>query len=245
MNSYRTNDEQVADPWAALTELERQPLRAARRIIALRLSESWRNVVPVTLYRDLDVSRISASRELGGPRFLDHVLHGTAQALRAHPAFNAIFDGTVRRVFAEVNVGFAVDTPRGLVVPVLRNVQDMSASDIAVARRAATNLVIGWKQSASDLIGGTFTVSNLGSLGVDYFTPIVNSPQVAILGLGRVRRQAIAWSTHGRPRVRSILPVSFTVDHRVLDGADAAKFLQTLEELLSENSSLSEASIVE
>lgn len=229
MDSGGSSGDQPADPWAGLTELERLPLRATRRVIARRLSDTWRDVVPVTLHRDLDVSAVTIKVESGGPRLLDLVLHATTRALLATPAFNAVFDGSVRRVFAEVNIGLAVDTPKGLLVPVLRNVQAMSMADIGAARRTATDLVLGWGHSAADLIGGTFTISNLGPLGIDFFTPVINGPQVAILGLGRLRRQAVGWSGGSGVEPRSLLPASLTVDHRVLDGADGARFLQTLQ----------------
>ena len=232
MDSSPVDREVPADPWSGLTELERRPLRGARRVVAQRLGESWRTAVAVTLHRDLDVSNLSRGRERDGTGWLDLLLHATARALRAHPPFNAIFNGDVHRVFAEINIGFAVDTPRGLVVPVLREVESKSVPEVARARRTATDLVVGWRHSVTDLVGGTFTVTNLGTLGIDFFTPIINPPQVAILGVGRLRRQAVDWSLVGTPQVRTLMPVSLTIDHRVLDGADGARFLQTLQQLL-------------
>lgn len=226
MNGTRTG---VDDPYAGLVIVSSQTLRGARRVIAQRLTESWASVVPVTLHRPLDISTI------GGVAALSHVtdtlLCAIVQALQAHPALNAIFvDGTYR-TFASVNLGIAVDTSRGLVVPVLHNLHGRSPSEIAARRRQATERVLAWQHNVDDLVGGTFTVSNLGTLGVEYFTPIINPPQVAILGVGHARSELITPpAADGDLRARWVLPVSLTFDHRIVDGADAARFLETVQD---------------
>jgi pyruvate dehydrogenase E2 component (dihydrolipoamide acetyltransferase) len=125
-----------------------------------------------------------------------------------------------------------------LVAPVLREAHTLSVSELAAARRALTVRVQTWQHHSEDLAGGTFTVSHLGPLAVDHFTPIINPPQVAILGVGRLQRRDVAWWPEQEPEARWLLPVSLTFDHRVNDGADAARFLEGIQERLLDSSAL-------
>ena len=119
-----------------------------------------------------------------------------------------------------------------LLVPVLRGAESLGPAALRAARRSLAERALAWRHSPDELLGGTFTVTNLGPLGIDRFTPIVNPPQVAILGLGRIRRTVVSWQPTAEPVERMVLPASLTFDHRVNDGADAARFLETLQQAL-------------
>ena len=203
-----------------------KPLRGTRRTIARRLTEIWQSGVPVTLHAELELV-LADGRPLG-----DMIALATIEALRRHPALNAHFDGETHTVFSDIHLGIAVDTPKGLLVPVVRDAHALAPAAFAGERRAVIERARGGRQAPEELTGGTFTLSSLGSFGIDHFTPIINPPQVAILGTGRIRTADIAWGRESEPRRRTLLPASLTFDHRVCDGADAARFLQTLQAIL-------------
>ncbi len=228
-----TAEDTPPDSEAGITGLlAERPLRGARRVVARRLSEAHRSCVPVTLHRDIDVNaRVGAERSAGA--IVDRLLHATVRSLLAHPELNGTFDGEVHRTYRSVHLGIAADTPRGLLVPVLRDAQMLNALQLSEARRAHVQRARAWKHSPEDLAGGTFTVTNLGPLGVDFFTPIVNPPQVGILGLGRMKHIQWSWTADDAPSKRCLLPVSLTFDHRICDGANAARFLETLQREVS------------
>jgi pyruvate dehydrogenase E2 component (dihydrolipoamide acetyltransferase) len=167
-----------------------------RRTIAERLRESYREAVHVTVSRDLDAEALSTAAKTAGDRFdidvsvLDVLLAALSKTLDDHPDFNATFEDGVHRRYVEHNVGVAVDIDAGLVTPVLGDVASLSIAEIASERRRMTELVQANDHSMSDLRGGTFTVTNLGVLGVDSFTPIINPPEIAILGVNRIRERA-------------------------------------------------------
>ena len=228
-DSGGTDDE--AGP-ATRTVREERSLSPMRRTIASRLHESYRNAVHVTASREVDAEALVGATDDADDRLdadvsiLDLVLCALSATLDAHPAFNATFEDETHALYEEHNVGVAVDVEAGLVTPVLRDVGSKSLSELAAERREATESVQAGEYSMSDLRGGTFTVTNLGVLGVDSFTPVINPPEVAILGVNRIRERA-------RPgddgvEFRRELNFDLSFDHRVVDGADAARFLDTL-----------------
>ncbi|WP_299269617.1 2-oxo acid dehydrogenase subunit E2 [Halorientalis sp.] len=209
-----------------VTVTEERPLSGMRRTIADRMARSAKQAPHVTLNRDVTVERaFETAEELGNEAgaavgFTDLLVGAAVRALDASPEFNAWFeDETVRHV-AERNVAVAVDTENGLVTPVIRSADDRTLRDIAAERQRLTDAVLDGTHGMDDLQGGTFTITNLGMFGVDSFDPIINPPQVAILGVGRVRE---------RDGTRTCT-LSLSFDHRVVDGADAARFLETLTE---------------
>ena len=210
---------------------ERRPLSGAQATVSRRLGESYRNAVHVTLNRSFDTAamdeHVDAARTLGMDHgFTDLILKAAADALREHPAFNAHFEDGEHVIYEDVNIGVAVDTDGDLLTPVLRNVDEMGIRELRSARAELTERVQAGEFSMDDLEGGTFTVSNLGMFGVDDFDPIINPPQVAILGVGRRRDDAT-------------MTLSLSFDHRVQNGAAAAKFLATIVEHLTDQASLS------
>lgn len=217
--------------------IERQPLSAIRRATAKQMSLAWSQIPHVTQNDLADITDLEAYRrstEGKGPKITvtAFVLKALSIALKEFPAFNSSLDLANNQLILKkyVNIGVAVDTEIGLLVPVLKDVESKSVTQIAtevggIAERARTR-----KLDASELSGGTFTLTNLGGIGGTGFTPIVNWPEVAILGLSRGRQEYIP--RNGQPVVRLLLPLSLSYDHRVIDGAQAARFLRRVAEML-------------
>lgn len=214
------------------TVREERSLSPMRKTIANRLQESYRNAVHVTVSREVDAeSLVRASEDADdrldvGVSIFDLVLVALSATLDDHPAFNATFEDGTHCLYEEHNLGIAVDIEAGLVSPVLRDVDSKSLAELASERRRMTDDVQAGEYSMGDLQGGTFTVTNLGVLGVDSFTPVINPPEVAILGVNRIRERAQRGDDGIEFRRQMNLDLSF--DHRVVDGADAARFLDTL-----------------
>lgn len=207
------------------------PLRGMRGAIACAMVDSLRNTAQFTLHREYDSEALTAFRDglhaTGRPSLNDLVLAATARVLRRHPDLNASIDEERRAIlqWADVHVGMAVAVGGGgLLVPVIRNAADLGLDELAQATRRLVRLAHEGGVSLTDMSHGTFTVTNLGAAGVDAFTPILNRPQVAILGVGRMRGP------------RSTL--SLTVDHRAVDGAPAGRFLSDLAGLLESPTTL-------
>ena len=221
--------------------IERQPLSKVRQIIAKNMSQAWQQVAHVTQFDRADVTDLEAFRqrnkertEAYGAKLTPTVLALKAiiTALKTFPQFNASLDAGANEIILKhyYNLGIAVDTERGLLVPVIKDVDRKDILKLAlelgdISNRARTN-----KIGLDELQGGTFTITNLGSLGVGEFTPIVNYPEVAIMGLGRAREEATV--REGRIEPRLIMPLALSYDHRVIDGADGARFMRKIVDAL-------------
>ncbi len=229
-----TQNDASADGPAPRTVAEERTLSPMRRTIADRLQESTREAVQFTLGREVDAEALVAAADAAGDgvTVTDVLLCALSDALDEHPAFNATFEDETHLLYEEHNVSVAVDVDEGLVTPVLADVGSLSVEEVAAERRRLTEAVRSGDYSMSDLKGGTFTLSNLGPLGVDSFTPVINPPQVAILGVNRIRERAVP--RDGEVEVRRRLNLDLTLDHRVVDGADGARFLATLDERLQD-----------
>lgn len=202
------------------------------KLMAERTLRAWTTVPHFFLQRDVRADRLVAWREAlarrtqGELTYTDLLVKLVASALRAHPEVNARWeDGRIRRL-PEVNVGVAVATEEGLVVPVIHNAESLSVEQIARRRAEMVERARAGRLRPEDVEGGTFTLSNLGMYGVDRFLAVVNAPQAAILSVGRVSERVVA--EDGCPVVRACLTLGLSCDHRVLDGARAARFLDTL-----------------
>jgi pyruvate dehydrogenase E2 component (dihydrolipoamide acetyltransferase) len=210
-----------------------------RKTIANRLQESYREAVHVTVHREVDAEALTAAADDADVSVVDVLVRALSDALTEHPAFNATFEDGTHRLYEEHNVGVAVAVEDGLVAPVVVDVGGLDVDGIAAERERLTDAVRTGDYAMADLRGGTFTVSNLGPLGVDGFTPIINPPEVAILGVNRIRERARpAGAERGSAGdgsetddgvvFRETLPLDLSFDHRIVDGADAARFLGTL-----------------
>lgn len=208
---------------------ERIKLSPMRKIIAERLSASKFSAPHYYVTVEVDMTQATAFRKSAAgfkPSFNDLVLHAAAQALREHPEVNARWDEDFIETYAEVNLGFAVALPTGLVVPVIRDVQHLSLEGIHKQSRALTEKARGGKLTPDDYTGSTFTVSNLGALGVEQFTAIINPPNSAILAVGAIKEKPVV--IDGGIHIRPMMNLTLSSDHRVIDGAVAAQFLATL-----------------
>lgn len=220
---------------------ERVVLSGRRKTIATRLSESARQTVPVTITTRTDATNLTGLRaqfKTAGqspvPAIHDIVAKLVGDALVQHPLLGARWenDATVNDAIvlpdpSQIHIGLAVDTPEGLIVPVLRNINTMSLLELASESARVIQKARSGRLSGAEIQGAVFTITNLGSYGIDGFTPVINLPEVAILGLGAIRQEPVV-QDGGRIDVRQIMTLSLTFDHRAVDGAPAAKFLQTL-----------------
>jgi pyruvate dehydrogenase E2 component (dihydrolipoamide acetyltransferase) len=219
--------------------VRREKMTKIRQTIARRMAESKNTIPHVTNFDDADITDLEAFRQEHKNDFevkLTHmpfVVKAVVNALAQHPVLNASLDMEAGEIVYKdyYSVGIAVDTDRGLLVPVLREADELSIAQIArklqqIARSAREGDV-----DLADLRGGTFTISNLGAIGGRYSTPVINMPEVAILLLGRSRREPRVMPD-GSIQVRMIMPLSLSYDHRVVDGADAARFLEDLKAYL-------------
>ena len=216
------------------------PVKGMRKTIAQRMHQSLQESAQLTMdmaavMDDAVKLREQLIREWDGaarPTFTDLVTKAAAKALQKHPLMNSQFGGTGIQLLNEIHVGIAVALPEGLVVPVVRHADQLSLKEIAIeSARLATSARNG-TLGLDDYAGGTFTISALGMFGVDSFTPIINQPQSGILGVNRIL-DGVAWEGETPIRQKQ-MNLSLTWDHRVLDGAPAAEFLQTVVEYLSE-----------
>jgi pyruvate dehydrogenase E2 component (dihydrolipoamide acetyltransferase) len=159
------------------------------------------------------------------------LIKACAAALRQHPLLNSYFLNEEILIMPEVNVGLAVALDEGLIVPVIHQADQKNLDQIGIEVRDLSNQARDGKLHPQDVMDGTFTISNLGMLGVDQFTAIINPPQVAILAVGRTAKRFIP-DEAGHPVLRPMMTVTLSVDHRVVDGAEAARFLSTLQAIL-------------
>lgn len=207
---------------------ERISLAGIRGRIAQRMHASLQDMAQFTVTSDADVTDLVGVRELlrAGLDFtFNHlVIKAAVLALREHPRLNAHLVGGEIHVGSELNIGLAIPADEGLMVGVLRGADAMSLGEIAARSDELIRSVKAGNATREQLTGSTFTVSNLGPYGIDVFTPIVNPPEVAILGVGRIRKQP-APSPDGQVAWRDVVPLSLTVDHRAVDGTPAAQFL--------------------
>jgi pyruvate dehydrogenase E2 component (dihydrolipoamide acetyltransferase) len=215
-----------------------------RRTIAERMVQSAHTTAGVTLATTVDATNlvnlrqqfkaVASAGEAPSITFTDIVVKLTALALEKHPLLNARWNGDKIVVESSTNIGIAVDTDLGLLVPVIREVARLTLRQLAARSRELIDRARRGALSAAEMQGGTFTVTNLGPMGIEMFTPLINLPECAILGLGRIQKQVVVDDKQFVARDRMML--SLTFDHRIVDGAPAARFLQSLS-LLIENPS--------
>ncbi len=212
-----------------------------RKIIAKKMVESLQTSAQLTTVIEVDVTRVARLRarakdsfqanEGAKLTFLPFFVKAAVEALKQHPSLNASIDGENIVYHASENISMAVDTPKGLITPVIRDAGDLNLGGLArkigdLAARTRAN-----KITPDDLAGGTFTITNTGSIGALFDTPILNTPQVGILGTGTiVKRPVVLTDADGQETIaiRSMMYLSLSYDHQIVDGADAARFLQTI-----------------
>jgi pyruvate dehydrogenase E2 component (dihydrolipoamide acetyltransferase) len=209
---------------------------AISRLMAERTTQSWTTVPHFFVVREVDAGALNEARQkLAAEIERTHSIKLThtdllvalvARVLRKHPRMNASYTGSGIRTNAEVNIGVAMAVNEGVIALVIRNADKAALGAIAVQRRDLTERARAGKLHSADLSGGSFTISNLGMFGVDSFTAIIVPPQTAILAVGRIADRVVALD--GRPHIRPMMTLTLSNDHRVVDGARAAEFLQDL-----------------
>jgi pyruvate dehydrogenase E2 component (dihydrolipoamide acetyltransferase) len=229
--------------FAAFGPVERQPLSRIQKISGPRLHASWVNLPHVTQFDEADITEMEATRAklkdeatARGIKLtpLAFVMRACVQALRAFPHFGASLDADAGELVMKkyVHVGFAADTPNGLVVPVVRDADRKDVFELARELAALSEKARAGKLAAAEMQGGVFTISSLGGIGGTAFTPIINAPEVAILGVSRASHRPVYENGAFVPRL--MLPLSLSYDHRVIDGADAVRFTTFLAKALAD-----------
>ena len=222
--------------------LERIPLKGVRAIIAERLAASVHTTARVTLVTEADATEFVAARtrikekveeDWGfAPGYNDLLAMIVAAALRRFSYMNARLAPDAIEILGHVHMGMAVDTERGLLVPVIRDADQKSLRQFGLEFRQLVEQARNGRSMPDDLTGGTFTITNLGMYDVDAFTPVINLPEAAILGVGRIAPKVVAY--HGEAAIRQMWTLSLVFDHRLTDGAPAARFLQAIKQLIEE-----------
>lgn len=223
--------------------VEYEPLSALRRTIAHAMVTAAATAVPVTTTDEADVTELVALRERSNAAAAEHhvritllpfIMKALVAAMRQHPRFNASLDEAQHRLILKryYHLGIATDTPEGLLVPVVKDVDQKSMMTLATEVARLTDLARSRRIPLTDLRGGTFTISNYGAIGGIFATPMLHLPEVAILGVGKLLQKPVVYG--GEVVIRSILPLSLTFDHRALDGAEAQRFLNELITYLSD-----------
>ncbi len=219
------------------TVLKKTKLAGVRKVVAERLSFSARTVVPVTITIEADATKLMAMKEKQSHvGFTAFGVKAAEKALGYHNNVNATIEGDEVTTYSDVNVAVAINTEQGLVAPVIRNANKLSLKEISstieeLAKKAAEN-----RLTIENLTGGTFTVTNLGAYDVESFTPVINPPQCAILGLGRIAYKPFAHGSQVSARQSTLLTLVF--DHRIIDGVPAATFLRDVKRNLEEPEAL-------
>jgi pyruvate dehydrogenase E2 component (dihydrolipoamide acetyltransferase) len=226
-------------------EVERQPMRGVRRKTADHVSVAWTTVPHVTQHDLADITSLEELRQRYAKQAEDAGGHLTvtaivtkviASALKVFPQFNASVDMAAGEIVLKkyVNIGIAVDTDRGLLVPVIKDADRMNIVQLSVEITKLSEKARTRKISLDEMQGGSFSISNLGGIGGAFFTPIINVPEVAILGISRARMEPVYTEDTGQFVPRLMLPLSLSYDHRVIDGADGIRFLRWIAEGLEQ-----------
>jgi pyruvate dehydrogenase E2 component (dihydrolipoamide acetyltransferase) len=232
--------------WGPVTK---QKITTLRRSISRKMVESWTTVPHITQFDEVDVTELLALRKKYAPKYeakkthltlTSFAIHAVVAALKKHPSFNASIDEAAGEIVFKdyFNIGIAVDTEQGLIVPVLRKADTKSVFQLSVELNEIAERTRGRKLSLEEMQGGTFTISNQGGIGSGHFTPIVNTPEVAILGMGRSLVKPVV--REGKVLQRTMMPLVLSYDHRVNDGANAARFVV---DLVKEFESIKEADV--
>jgi pyruvate dehydrogenase E2 component (dihydrolipoamide acetyltransferase) len=220
--------------WGPVTK---KPLTQLRQVIARRMWENWNAIPHVTQFDDADFTRLNELRKKYAPVYEKKgakltltplVLKALVGTLKQHPIFNSSLDEVAQAIVFKdyFHIGIAVDTEQGLIVPVIRDADKKSVLELAKELELLAQKARDRKVTAEELKGGTFTITNQGAIGSAHFTPIINKPEVAILGLGRGAMKPVA--RDGKVEVRMMTPLGLSYDHRVIDGGSAARFMVDL-----------------
>ena len=231
-------------PWpkvdfAKFGAIESQPLSRIKKLSGANLARNWAMIPHVTQHDQADITAMEAFRKQLGQTHKDvkitplvFLIKAAVAALRQYPAFNASLDGDNLILKKYFHIGIAVDTPDGLVVPVIRDADRKGVLDLSQELAAVSKKARDGKLTPADMSGGCFSISSLGGIGGTAFTPIINAPEVAILGVSKAQTTAVWDGSAFAPRL--MLPLSLSYDHRVIDGAAAARFTAFVAQVLGD-----------
>ena len=235
----------VQEDYSQWGEIENQKLTKIKRITGKRLQAAWQTIPHVTQFDEADITDLDSYRKKLKEKllkdgikvtFLPFLIKALTHALKEMPEFNSSLDSSSTNLVIKkyINIGIAVDTPTGLVVPVISNADQKSISDLSIELVDISNRARNKKLKPAELKGGTFTISSLGGIGGSFFTPIINPPEVAIIGVS----QSVWKNTFNRNEKKSelkyIMPFSLSYDHRIIDGAAGARFTKRFKEILDD-----------
>jgi pyruvate dehydrogenase E2 component (dihydrolipoamide acetyltransferase) len=217
--------------------VRREKMSPLRRTVSQRMVQSWTTIPKINQFDDADISALLELRKKYAPAYekkqarltlTTFVVKAVAGALRKYPRANSSVDEAAHEIVYKdyVHIGIAVDTDDGLIVPVLRDADKKSLLDLSLGLHELTERSRARKNTLEELQGGSFTISNQGSIGGSHFTPIIYAPQVAILGVGQGAAKPVI--VDGKIAARTLLPLCLAYDHRVLDGADAVRFMKEI-----------------
>ena len=226
------NKEVDFSKWGKIEEIK---LSKIKKITGQRLQQAWQNIPHVTQFDKADITQLDQTRREMNKNlpqgktkvtFLPFIMKAAVETLKAMPDFNSSMNHSAETLIIKkyFNIGIAVDTPSGLVVPVIRNVDQKSIDELSLELVEISKKARSKKLTAEDMAGGTFTISSLGGIGGTYFTPIINPPEVAILGVSKSRWEKIYNHKENSSSAAYVMPFSLSYDHRIIDGAAAAKF---------------------
>ena len=226
-------------------EIEIKDIPRVKKIAAPHLSNSWTNIPHVTNHDEADITELEEFRSSLTDSFtgerkkitpLAFIIKAIVLSLKKFPRFNSSIDDiengkiTLKKYF---HIGIAVDTPHGLMVPKIRNANEKDINQLSIELKNVSDECRNLKIDKKELFGGSMTITSLGGIGGSFFTPIINYPEVAILGIGRSEKKQVF--LNGKFQVRTMLPLSLSYDHRIIDGAEAARFNNDLKENLGKN----------
>ncbi|MEM3694946.1 MAG: dihydrolipoamide acetyltransferase family protein [Candidatus Bathyarchaeia archaeon] len=204
------------------------PLTGFRKTSAERVASSFRTAPHSTLMMEVDVSKAIELHEKLNVSYTAIIVGAAAKTLRDYPLVNSTLEGEKIKIFEDINIGVATATEHGLAVPVIRDADKRSVEELDKVIRELTEKARQGKLSKEDVSGGTFTITNLGMYNVDFFTPIINPPEAAILGVGKITQKPAV--VDGKVEVKPLMMLSLSYDHRIIDGAPAAEFLGKVKE---------------
>lgn len=242
-----TPKKSLTDQFLSLGPIKKVSLNNVQSTSATRLHKSWTNIPHVTQFDEVKIDELSDLIKLlkginKNPKskvsYIPFFIKAVYLILKQLEIFNSSLDHDGKTVIKKYyyNIGFAVDTPRGLFVPVIKNVDKKSIKQITIEFNGLINKAMDNKLTMDDMTGGCITISSLGNISGKFFTPIINSPEVAILGVSKIYKQIV--EQNGKLRSQSMLPISLSYDHRVINGADAAKFTKLFGEIINKTSLL-------
>ena len=225
-------------------EVDIQPIPRIKKIAGPHLEKSWTEIPHVTQHDEADITEMEKFRKslrdlYTGEKIsitpLTFIIRAVVKALKVYPNFNSSLDLTKEKIVYKkyFHVGIAIDTSHGLMVPKIRDADKKDITELGKELKKITNLCKELKIDKKEFFGGSMTITSLGGIGGSFFTPIINFPEVAILGIGRSVKKQI--SINGKFQERTILPLSLSYDHRIIDGAEAARFNNDLKENLGKN----------